>query len=143
MKFKKLLILPFGLMLSVVGCASKPFSTYYMATTSFVYDPTYTSYMVKLNDHEIGGGFGGGISTDPIKVGVQEITWGESNSYKEHSAQNQVVISRAQLKGKRYLAAHIYPDDTVEIMTSNDRPQPTEKGLHWMEKIRQQQKAKH
>ncbi len=143
MKLNKLLILPFGLMLSVVGCASKPFSTYHMATTSFVYDPTYSEYDLQLNGIGIGGGFGNAISTDPIKVGVQEITWGESNSKKKHSAQNQVVISRAQLKGKRYLAAHIYPDDTVEIMTSNDRPQPTEKGLHWMGEIRQQQKAKH
>jgi hypothetical protein len=48
------------LALSTAGCAGiGPNATYYMATTSFNYDPTYTSYMVRLNGHEIGGGFGG------------------------------------------------------------------------------------
>lgn len=129
MNFKKILLLSVGLMLSITGCMSKPFSTYYMATTSFNYDPTYTSYMVKLNQQEIGAGFGGGINTVPIKLGPQNVTWKDTNTGEIHTGKNQVAISRDQLKGMKYLAAHLYPDDTVEITTSNNWPEPTEKGL--------------
>lgn len=127
-------------MLGVNGCASKAFSTYNMATTSFQYDPRYTSYMLKLNNVEIGGGFGQAISTDPIQAGLQEITWKDSKTGQLHTAANKVEISRSQLKGKRYLAAHVYPDDTVEIITSDHWPQPTDKGMKWLEKLRKDKK---
>ena len=136
MSIKKLLLLPVGLMLSAVGCAGVgPNSTYYMATTSFNYDPTYTSYMVELNGQEIGAGFGGGTTTSPVKLGVQEIKWGESNSKREHFAKNKVTLTKDQIQGMKYLAVHLYPDDTVEITTSNSRPDPTEKGLKWRTEI--------
>ena len=137
MTFKKLFALLTAIPLSMAGCAGiGPNATYYMGTTSFNYDLRYTSYMVELNGNEIGGGFGGGTNVAPIKVGVQKVIWGESNSYKMHEAKNQLVITKEQLKGKKYLALHIYPDDTVEITTSNDLPDPTQKGLEWMEKQR-------
>lgn len=136
MKLKKLLLLPVGLMLSIGGCVSKPFSTYYMATTSFKYDPTYTSFMVKLNGVEIGGGFGGGMNTSPVKTGPQVITWEESNSDKFHQAKNTVTLTKNDLKGMKYLAVHLYPDDTVEITTSNSWPSPLEQGLEWQQQLK-------
>jgi len=54
----------------------------------------------------------------------------------------QVIITRAQLKAKKYLAAHIYLDNTVEIITSNDWPSPTEKGEKWLEQLIQEKQAK-
>ncbi|MFI8145594.1 hypothetical protein [Acinetobacter sp. ABJ_C5_2] len=137
MSLKKILFLPVSLMLSVAGCASLgPNATYYMSTTSFDYDPSYNSYMVEMNGSEIGGGFGNATLTNSIKVGEQVITWGESNSKKKHTAKNQVIITKEQLKGKKYLAVHLYPDDTVEITTSNNWPDATEKGMKWMHDLK-------
>lgn len=128
-----ILILIFGL----IGCTNVgPNTTYDIATTSFNYDPTYSDYMLKLNGQEIGGGFGGAMSTNSIKTGSQVITWKDAKTGKPHSAKNQVIITKEQLKGKKYLAAHLYPDDTVEVTTSNNWPNPTEKGLKWQEKMR-------
>ncbi|MFI8145596.1 hypothetical protein [Acinetobacter sp. ABJ_C5_2] len=140
MSLNKILLFPVSLMLSAAGCADiGPNAIYYMATTSFKYDPRYTDYMMEVNGSEIGGGFGKAISTNPIKLGEQVITWGESNSKKKHTAKNQVIITKEQLKGKKYLAVHIYPDDTVEITTSNNWPDPTEKGVKWREKIKSEE----
>ncbi len=55
-------------MFSAAGCTGiGPNTTYYMGTTSFNYDPTSVDYMLKLNGQEIGGGFGGAMSTNSIK----------------------------------------------------------------------------
>jgi len=88
----------------------------------------------------MGGGFGGGISTIPIKLGLQKITWKDANTGELHTAKNQVVITKEQVKGMKYLAAHLYPDDTVEITTANMIPDPTERGIRWLEKIRKNTK---
>lgn len=137
MILNKILLLPMSLMLSMAGCASfGPNATYYMATTSFKYDPRYIDYMMEVNGSEIGGGFGKAISTNPIKVGKQIITWKDANTGEKHAAKNQVIITKEQLKGKKYLAAHIYPDDTVEITTSNNSPIPTEKWIKWMHDLK-------
>lgn len=65
---KKEILIPV-LIFALIGCASiGPNTTYYMATTSFKYDPTYVSYMVELNSHEIGAGFGSGVNTSLVKL---------------------------------------------------------------------------
>jgi hypothetical protein len=135
MTFKKVFALLTAIPLSLAGCAGiGPNATYNMATTSFSYDLRYNPYMIELNGHTIAGGFGKSTMVSPIKTGLQKVSWGESNSYKMHEAKNQLIITKEQLKGKKYLALHIYPDDTVEVTTSNDLPDPTEKGLAWLEK---------
>ena len=136
MNIKKLILLPISLVFSAAGCAGiGPNASYYMGTTSFHYDPSYSPYMVKLNGSEIGGG-GGGMNTSLVKIGPQTITWKDAKTGEIHSAKNQVIITKEQLKGKKYLAAHLYPDDTIEIITSLNWPVPTEKGLKWREKIK-------
>ena len=93
MNLKKLLLLPISLVFSVTGCAGiGPNATYYMGTTSFHYDPSYSPYMVKLNGSEIGGG-GGGMNTSPVKIGLQTITWKDAKTGEIHSAKNQVIIT--------------------------------------------------
>ncbi|WP_436861793.1 hypothetical protein [Acinetobacter haemolyticus] len=135
MNFKKITALLVAIPVSLAGCVGiGPNATYYMGTTSFHYPLSYSSYMVKLNGAEIGGGFGKSTNVAPIKVGAQTVTWKDTNSGELHIAKNQLVISKAQLKNKKYLALHIYPDDTVEVTTSNDLPDPTSKGLAWLEK---------
>ncbi|AZC06507.1 MULTISPECIES: hypothetical protein [Acinetobacter] len=131
------LFLILGLIFSLVGCVSLgPNATYYMGTTSFNYDPSYNSYMVKMNGSEIGGGFGNATLTSSIKVGEQVITWKNASTGEKHTAKNQVTITKEQLKGKKYLAVHLYPDDTVEITISNNWPMPTEKGLSLLDQFR-------
>ncbi len=76
------------------------------------------------------------MNTSSVKAGPQTVTWKDAKTGELHSAKNQVIISREQLKGMRYLTAHLYPDDTVEITTSNNWPTPTDKGLKWREKIK-------
>ncbi|WP_436872182.1 hypothetical protein [Acinetobacter haemolyticus] len=138
MKFKKITALLVAIPVILVGCVGiGPNATYYMATTSFLYDPTYNSYMVELNGAGIGGGFGNSTTVTPIKVGPQTVTWKDSKTGELHTAKNQLVIRKEQLKNKKYLALHIYPDDTVEVTTSNNLPDPTEKGMKWREKLRQ------
>ena len=135
MNIKKLLLLPISLVFSAAGCAGiGPNATYYMGTTSFHYDPSYSPYMVKLNGSEIGGG-GGGMNTSPVKIGPQTITWKDAKTGGIHSAKNQVIITKEQLKGKKYLAVHLYPDDSIEITTSNNWPNPTVKGNAWYDKL--------
>lgn len=111
-----------------------------MGTTSFNYDPTYSDYMLKLNGQEIGGGFGGAMSTNSIKTGPQVITWKDAKTGEPHSAKNQVIITKEQLKGMKYLTAHLYPDDTVEVTTSNNWPEPTEKGTKWLNQLKNNKK---
>ncbi|MCH7335471.1 hypothetical protein [Acinetobacter sp. NIPH 2699] len=137
MNFKKLAVLLIAVPVSLAGCVGiGSNATYYMGATSFHYDPTYNSYMVELNDAGIGGGFGNSTTVAPIKVGSQIVTWKDSKTGKLHTAKNQLVIRKEQLKGKKYLALHMYPDDTVEITTSDNLPDPTEKGVKWREQLR-------
>lgn len=137
MNLKKILLLPIGLMMSAAGCAGiGPNATYYMGTTSFKYDPTYVSYMVKLNGTEIGGGFGSGMNTSAVKLGPQDIKWKDAKTGEIHTAKNQVTLTKNELKGMKYLAVHLYPDDTVEFTTSNQWPNATEKGLKWQDQMR-------
>ena len=130
-------ILPLGLLLNLSACADlgiDPNATYYMTTTSFPYDLRYNPYMIELNGNTIAGGFGKSTMVSPIKVGPQTVTWKDTQTGEIHTAANQLVINKEQLKNKKYLALHIYPDDTVEVTTSDDLPDPTEKGLAWLEK---------
>lgn len=138
MRFKSKLIMPISLAISLAGCVGLgPHKTYYMGTTSFLYDLSYNSYMVKLNGSEVGGGFGGALNSAPVKLGAQVVTWKDAKTGEIHRSKNIVELHRRDLKGKHYLAVHLYPDDTIEITSSENWPQATEKGLAWHEQIRQ------
>ena len=140
-KLTKLIVLPMSLTLGLAGCVGiGPNKTYVLTTTSFNYDPSYRPYMVKVNGYEVGGGYGSATMRSAVRLGPQIITWGEDNSTRKHKAINVVNLTKEDLKNKQYLAVHLYPDDSVEITTSNDLPDPTQKGLEWMEHLREQNK---
>ena len=142
-KLKKMMLLPVSLTLGLAGCMGIGLNkTYVLTTTSFSYDPGYLSYMVMMNGEEMGGGFGRATKRSGVILGRQNITWGEGNSKRKHQAINVVNLSKEDLRNKRYLAVHLYPDDSVEITTSNDLPDPTQKGLDWRDKLRKQSKSK-
>ncbi|MDM1271155.1 hypothetical protein [Acinetobacter indicus] len=129
--FKKIVMLPVGLALGLVGCSSGSSKTYILTTTSFGYDPRYRPYIVQVNGEEVGGGFGAATKRSAIITGPQYVTWGQTNIRKQHVAKNVPYLTKEDLKGKSYLAVHLYPDDTVEITLTEGRnmPDATKKGL--------------
>ncbi|NWK75889.1 hypothetical protein HYG93_16810 [Acinetobacter sp. SwsAc6] len=140
-KLIKLMLFPVSLTLGLAGCMGiGPNKIYVLTTTSFNYAPNYQAYMVMMNGEEMGGGFGGATKRSGVILGQQNITWGEGNSDRKHKAINVENLSKKDLKNKRYLAVHLYPDESVEIITSNDLPDPTQKGLEWMKHLREQNK---
>ena len=135
-KLKKIMLLPVSLTLGLAGCMGiGPHKAYVLTTTSFNYDPSYRTYMVKMNGEEMGGGFGGATKRSAVILGPQNITWGEDNSKRKHQAINVVNLTKDDLKNKRYLSVHLYPDDSVEIVTSENGPRPTQKGLKWRDTL--------
>ncbi|NWK75887.1 hypothetical protein HYG93_16800 [Acinetobacter sp. SwsAc6] len=135
-KLTKMMLLPVSLTLGLAGCMGiGPNKTYVLTTTSFNYDPSYRTYMVKMNGEEMGGGFGGATKRSAVILGPQIITWGEDNSTRKHQAINVVNLTKDDLKNKRYLSVHLYPDDSVEIVTSENGPRPTSKGLKWRDTL--------
>ena len=51
-------------------------------------------------------------------------------------------MTKEDLKGKSYLAVHLYPDDSVEITLSSGIPDATEKGMKWRSKLIDELNAK-
>ncbi len=60
----------------------------------------------------------------------------------KHTAINVPILTSEEIKGKKYLAVHLYPDDSVEITLSNELPRATKKGLEWRAKIIDELNAK-
>lgn len=139
---KKIVMLPIGLVVGLVGCSTGSGKTYVLTTTSFGYDPSYIPYIVELNNEEVGGGLGTATKRSAVIAGPQYVKWGEGNSYKEHKAINIPQLTQEELNGKSYLAVHLYPDNSVEITLSNDLPGATDKGMHWRSRLIDELNAK-
>ncbi|MDM1244572.1 hypothetical protein [Acinetobacter indicus] len=139
--FKKIVMLPVGLALGLVGCSAGSSKTYILTTTSFNYDPSYRTYDVLLNEELIGSG---GTKRSAVITGPQYVTWGQTNIRKQHIAKNIPYLTKEDLKGKSYLAVHLYPDDSVEITLtdSESMPNATQKGLEWRNKLRKEKNNK-
>ena len=139
--FKKIVMLPVGLALGLVGCSAGSSKTYILTTTSFNYDPSYRTYDVLLNEELIGSG---GTKRSAVITGPQYVTWGQINIRKQHVAKNIPYLTKEDLKGKSYLAVHLYPDDSVEITLtdSESMPNATQKGLEWRNKLRKEKNNK-
>ena len=139
--FKKIVMLPVGLALGLVGCSAGSSKTYILTTTSFNYDPSYRTYDVLLNEELIGSG---GTKRSAVITGPQYVTWGQTNIRKQHVAKNIPYLTKEDLKGKSYLAVDLYPDDSVEITLtdSESMPNATQKGLEWRNKLRKEKNNK-
>ena len=72
-----------------------------------------------------------------VITGQQYVKWGEGNSPIKHVAVNIPQLTADELKGKSYLAVHLYPDDTVEITLTEGRnmPRATKRGLDVWSKL--------
>lgn len=138
---KKIIMLPVTLVLGLVGCSSGSGKSYVLTTTSYGYDINYSPYIVQVNGEEVGGGFGSATKRSTIISGPQYVKWGEDASKVKHVATNVPFLTKDDLKGKSYLAVHLYPDDSVEITLSSDySPEVTEKGMQWRSKIFKEKK---
>lgn len=68
-----------------------------------------------------------------LALGPKTITWcldgpnGTARNGELVSARNAVSLA-APASGDRYLGVHIYPDDTVELLSSQYYPRPTKRG---------------
>ena len=71
----------------------------------------------------------------PVKVGTQIVTWRDAKIGQVHNTINEVSLTKEDIKGMKYLAVHLYPDDSIEITTSNNWPNPTVKGNAWYDRL--------
>jgi hypothetical protein len=78
----------------------------------------------------VGGGTIAGVS---IPLGPQKVTWtldgpeGMARNGEKVNAKNSLELKDVP-QNHRYLAIHIYPDDTVELITTVHYPRPSERG---------------
>jgi hypothetical protein len=64
-----------------------------------------------------------------IPLGPQTLTWRDAGSGKNFSVKNPLVLTADQIPANaRYLAVHIYPDETAEFTFAPYLPEPTPKG---------------
>lgn len=76
---------------------------------------------------------GGAITGVRFTLGPKRITWrldgppGAPRNGETVESANQVTLDDV-VPGARYLAVHIYPDDTVELLTSVQRPRVSPRG---------------
>ena len=76
---------------------------------------------------------GGTITGVRFKLGPKRVTWrlsgppGAPRNGETVESANQVALDDI-VPGARYLAVHIYPDDTVELLTSVQRPRASPRG---------------
>lgn len=76
---------------------------------------------------------GGTIVGVQLPIGPQKVTWRLGGP--EGMARNGETVTAKNIpelkdvpRNARYLAIHIYPDDTVELLTSEHYPQPSPRG---------------
>ncbi len=97
---------------------------------------------VLLSGHDIGvaGAFvrrqagGGSMSGVAVKFGPHTVSWrlggpeGMARNGETVHAKNRPVLSSPPLE-HRFLCVHVYPDDTVELVTSEHFPTQTDRGV--------------
>lgn len=82
---------------------------------------------------------GGTILNVPLELGPKKVTWrldgpkGMARNGETVSNRNPLQLTSV-LPGARYLAIHLYPDDTVELTTSVMRPEKSARGQMEAEK---------
>lgn len=78
---------------------------------------------------------GGTISGVQLKLGFQKITWRYTDTGETIIAKNFPELKNVPAKS-RYLAIYIYPDNTVELLTSQYYPGTSTRGEVEIEKMR-------
>lgn len=82
---------------------------------------------------------GGLVMNVELALGSKKVTWrldgpnGMARNGETVANKNPLELPSV-VPGARYLAIHIYPDETVELVTSVQRPERTERGEAQVEK---------
>ena len=124
------------------ACEAKPMTqiTVDISVVDYFKRPIFDVF---VNGRDFGGGAGvNGLNSielgASVKLGHQKVTWrlggpeGMARNGETVNAKNIPVLNAADIpKGVKWLALHIYPDDTVEFTFSKGTPgeHTTERGL--------------
>lgn len=97
----------------------------------------YTSHPIfeVLLNHKIDGGaaaYDGGraiVVGVTVPLGKQNLTWRDAGSGKTFASKNSLVLTSEKIPANaRYMAIHIYQDETSELTFSRYLPDPTPRG---------------
>jgi hypothetical protein len=92
-----------------------------------------------FGDPEAAGG--STITGVSVPLGPQRVTWrlggpeGMSHNGELVVARNVPLLTEVPTKA-RFIAVHIYPDDTVELLLSEHYPRPSPRGEEELEKMK-------
>jgi hypothetical protein len=100
---------------------------------SYIDRPTFDIY---FNDTDLGASASysgcGGISItafSKISFGPQTLTWRDAGTGETFTAKNKLEITPEQIpEGTKYIAVHMYPDETAEFTFGQRIPGPTPRG---------------
>ena len=77
---------------------------------------------------------GGTITGVQLPVGPQKVTWRYSDTGEKVTAKNTPEVKDVPRESV-FLAVHIYPDDTVELVPSPHYPRPSSRGEEEIQKM--------
>jgi hypothetical protein len=125
-----------GLLL-LSACEAKPMTVNLdVVLFSYIDRPIFDAFIngkAGSGSHGMPAVGGGTIAGVAIPLGLQKVTWvldgpaGMARNGDKVTAKNSLELKDVP-QGHRYLAIHIYPDDTVELVTSLHYPRPSERG---------------
>ena len=118
-------------MTALVGCEAKP-KTVSLDLVLFNYldRPIFDVFVSGNGGHSTGvypQTGGGTITGIQLLVGPQKVTWRYSDTGKKVTAKNTPELQDVPREAV-FLAVHIYPDDTVELVPSQHYPRPSSRG---------------
>lgn len=71
---------------------------------------------------------GGSMSGVSVKFGPHKVSWRYADTGTTVRSKNEPTLAKPPAD-HRFLCVHIYPDDTVELVTSVHFPEKTERGI--------------
>lgn len=128
--------------LLVLGFVCSPLTACEAKHMPGVFEVVLFSYLnrpifdVLLSGHDIGvaGAFvrrqagGGSMSGVAVKYEPHKVSWRFADTGQTVHAKNQPALTPPP-KRHRFLCVHVYPDDTVELVTSEHFPTQTDRGV--------------
>lgn len=127
-----------ALLLTLLGCKTRPRTvTLDVVTFNYLNRPIYDVFIDgKSGDSSTAYPVTGGstIAGVKLRLGPKQVTWkldgkrGTPGNGETVTAKNALQLDDVP-RDAAFLAVHIYPDDTVELLASRHDPRPTEKGI--------------
>jgi hypothetical protein len=125
-----------GLLYPLVACGkANLFMTKEIVMDVVVFNYTSHPIFEVLLNHKIDGGaaaYDGGraiVVGVAVPLGKQNLTWRDAGSGKTFTSKNSLVLTPEQIPADaRYMAIHIYQDETTELTFAHYLPNPTSRG---------------